>query len=62
MKTNINPSTVPINNKFHQRNIRLDIVLTAPVLNFEGKRGNGFIGENRQYYIEVGQFFNPKNK
>ena len=27
---------------------------------FEGKRGNGFIGENRQYYIEVGQFFNPE--
>ena len=27
--------------------------------NFEGKR-NGFYGENRQYYIEVGQFFNPE--
>ena len=27
---------------------------------FEGKRGNGFCGENRQYYIEGAQFYNPE--
>ena len=34
--------------------------LNCACSNFEGKRGNGFYGENRQYYIEVGQFFNPE--
>ena len=28
--------------------------------NFKGTRGNGFYGENRQYKIEGGQFYNPE--
>ena len=34
--------------------------LNCACSNFEGKRGNGFYGENRQYYIEGGQFYNPE--
>lgn len=34
--------------------------LNCACSDFKGKRGNGFYGENRQYYIEGGQFYNPE--